>query len=735
VPTATSVKVKFGASTASGFVASAVKKVTLTLPQGLSLSGQIASGASGLPLCTATEFDQTGAEHNACPDATSVGTVSFKSPLLTDPLTGNAYLGPQSAPGALPDLYIEAQLGTASDAPRVKLVGKLSINADNQVVTTLDDLPELLVSEFDLTFRGGDNSVLTTPPTCGSFSGALSAYSYAAPTAGVDSTVPYAVTADCDVANTFAPSVAFSLANTQAGGSSPLTSTVSRPDRTQRLGNVAIDLPAGMLATLKGVPECAAADAAAGNCPASTQVGTLSTLAGVGPAPFNAPGTVYLTARQGSDVAGLEFKVPVVFGEVNLGTLNVPARVQIRSNDLGLRVLADVPTRFSGIPLNIRSLAITLNRAGFPLSPTSCSALSTTSTITSADGTVAQATAGLQATGCASLKFAPQLTAAVNGATGNLHRPNVQVRITIPQGDSAMKQTYVTLPQGLAVDLTQLGRACTLADFQATTCADSAKIGKVSGALSIAAEPLAGDLYLLKPPAGQALPGIGLAFKGRFAGNVAGSSTISKTGQIVTQFPAVPDLPLTALEIDLAGGTGGLLQATKPLCTSASVEFTGHFVAQSGPVVDRTEKTVCGAVLGSPLAPAVNARASHLKTGKPTFALTASAAKGAGKIKALGLTLPTGWNLDTKRAHTARNVPVRFVTANGTIATRRLSPRRLSVKLPSGGSSKVRLVSRTNTITLASKKLRKSKSTIVFALTVTYASGKKIVVPVVVTPR
>ncbi len=129
-----------------------------------------------------------------------------------------------------------------------------------------------------------------------------------------------------------------------------------------------------------------------------------------------------------------------------------------------------------------------------------------------------------------------------------------------------MRQTFVTLPKGIGVDLAQIPRACPQDTFIAGGCPDVAKIGKIAGALAIADEPLTGDLYLLKPPAGKVLPGLGLAFTGRFAGRVIGSNAVdAKTGQLITQFESVPDLPLTALQIDIAGGTGGPVIATRAL--------------------------------------------------------------------------------------------------------------------------------------------------------------------------
>ncbi len=277
-------------------------------------------------------------------------------------------------------------------------------------------------------------------------------------------------------------------------------------------------------------------------------------LAGVGPAPYRATGQVYLTSRPAGAAAAVSLHVPVKFGDVYLGDLNVPGRIDIR-DDLGLRFSADIPERFKGIPLNIRTFAVALDRKDFGLNPTSCAPLTTTSQVT-AGGTVLALPGSYQVQNCAALKFEPKLDTAVLGQTGNGGRPTVQVRIENPALTGNLKRTTVTLPNGLGVDLKQIPRACPQDTFAAGACPDNARIGTLDGSLAIADDQLGGYLYLLKPPAGKVLPAVGLQFTGRFAGRVAGTTAVDAKGQLITDFSAVPDLPLTALQINIAGGAG-----------------------------------------------------------------------------------------------------------------------------------------------------------------------------------
>lgn len=733
VTTETTVSVTFGDSDNPAYQVSGPRKTVVTLPAGLSFSGQIASGAAGLPLCAPEQFGQFRAAPSSCPDASAVGTVSFKSPTQTRLLSGRVFLGAQPAAGELPDLYIEAQLGPAEDAPRVKLLGRLTVDEQNRIVTTLDDLPEVPVTEFLLTFRGGDQAAVVTPPTCGTTTGGLAAFPYRAPAAASTIDTTYSVTADCEAVGGLAATVRFSGANPNAGKTGAFTTVVTRPDRSQRLTRAVVNLPAGEVANLKGVPECDQAVAARGACPADTKVGTIAALSGVGPAPFRATGEIFLTNRSPGAVAGVSLKVPVRFGDVNLGDLNVPGRIEIRDGDLGLRFVSDIPERFKGIPLNIRELTVALDRKDFALNPTSCSPLTTTSQLTGTSGGVVDAPASYQVSNCGALGFAPTFDAAVTGATGNLGRPTLQVRIENAAGNGAMRQTVVTLPDGIGVDLKQIPRACPQDTFAAGACPEVAKIGTVSGALSITDDRLGGDLFLLKPPAGKVLPGVGISFTGRFAGRVAGSTAVDKNGQLVTQFDAVPDLPLTALQIDITGGGNGPLLATSALCSADDVVFTSSFAAHSGQTATRTLKTSCGSSLAAN-GPRLNGRLSGVRKGKPVLRLGGTAPTGK-PITRVELTLPKGWTLASQRGRSGtRYAKVSKLSVKKAATVKRLSSRRVRLTMPKGGTTSFKLLTRTGTVTIKSSALRKTKAKVSFSAKVT-AGGQVYTVPFRLTPR
>ena len=117
------------------------------------------------------------------------------------------------------------------------------------------------------------------------------------------------------------PSLSAGAQSPEAGASSPFTLTVTRADRTQYLSRIAATLPAGMLARLATATQCQDAAAAAGACPASSQVGTTSALSGPGAAPLALTGRVYLTGPYRGAPFGLSIVVPAALPGILTGTI------------------------------------------------------------------------------------------------------------------------------------------------------------------------------------------------------------------------------------------------------------------------------------------------------------------------------------------------------------------------------------------------------------------------------
>src|SRR5690606_3739412 len=75
-----------------------------------------------------------------------------------------------------------------------------------------------------------------------------------------------------------------------AGQSSPFSLRIVRPDGDQELKSIReIKLPEGLLGDVSSVELCGEAQAAAGNCPASSRIGHVQAAVGAGPLPLWVP--------------------------------------------------------------------------------------------------------------------------------------------------------------------------------------------------------------------------------------------------------------------------------------------------------------------------------------------------------------------------------------------------------------------------------------------------------------
>ncbi len=136
-------------------------KATLTMPPG---GANIASASVALPhsefldqghigtVCTRVQFAQGDGNGGNCPPASIYGTVSAKSPLLDETLTGNVYL--RSSSHELPDLV--ASLNGKID---VNVVGRVD-SIHGGIRNTFETVPDAPVESFTLTLAGGNKGLL-----------------------------------------------------------------------------------------------------------------------------------------------------------------------------------------------------------------------------------------------------------------------------------------------------------------------------------------------------------------------------------------------------------------------------------------------------------------------------------------------------------------------------------------------------------------------------------------------
>ena len=553
----------------------ALRQAVITLPPGISINP---SAADGLQACSAAQAGLTSSQPATCPDAAKIGSAQILSPILSDPLQGSVYLAGAATP---PASGLAFYLIVQADGVVAKLVG--IVHADpltGQLTATLDNVPQIPISDVQLDLFGGPRAALATPPACGSFPVLASLTPWSASTP-VTLTDTFTITTGCPTG--FAPTFTAGVSDPAAGASSPFTLSVQRSDTDQPLHQVTVTLPPGLAANLSDVAVCSSAQAAVASCPASSQVGTALVGAGAGPDPFYLSGRAYLTGPYEGASYGLAESVPALLGPLDLGDVIVRQAIRIAPATARVTVTSDpLPTILAGIPLRVRRIDVTLNRKGFIINPTSCRTASVKATLLSAGGVKAARSARFALGGCGALAFSPRLALALTGrnqTTGG--HPALTATLTQPAGQANIASVRLALPPTLGPNVALIARACPAAAAATATCPSQSIIGTATVRTRLLSQPLRGPVYLVQGAsrAGGGLPppSLLIALRGMIALRLTATTALTATGLAVTV--KAPDIPISRFTLTLAGGREGILTATGHLCARtqrASASETAH---------------------------------------------------------------------------------------------------------------------------------------------------------------
>ena len=568
-----------------------LKDVKVTLPDGMAVSP---SSANGLAACTPVQIGLGSNDDPTCPDASKVGTVSIATPLLAQPLTGDVYLASQNDNpfNSLLALYIVAR----GPGIIIKLPGKVAPDpVTGQLTTTFDDNPQLPFSTMQLHFNGGPYAPLVNPETCGTKTTTASMTSWNASLPTVSTTDSFTVDGNC--AQGFAPTFKAGTSSQLAGKDTSLITRFTRGDSDQELSKIDVSLPQGVLGHISKVDLCSDAAANAGTCGDASRIGTATVAAGPGSNPFYiTDGRVYMTGPYKGAPFGLSIVVHAQAGPIDLGDVVVRAAVLVDRHTSALRIVSDpLPTILQGIPLRLRVVDVTVDKAGFGVNPTNCSAMRASATLGSTAGASSTQTAPFRVTGCASLPFAPKLTLAVGGKgrTGAGHTTPLTATLTMPSGQANLRGVRVVLPATINARLPIIERACTLAQFQAGRCAQ-AKAGTAVAVTPLLRSPLRGGVYFVRN--GHALPDMMVALRGQVAIDLDSRITIPHSRFLATDFATIPDVPVSKFILRLVSGSHSPLGTVSNLCSAKSRRATAsiRFTAQSGKVLSRSQRLVVG---------------------------------------------------------------------------------------------------------------------------------------------
>lgn len=598
---------------------SALKDADVTLPEGVSL----APGAGvGLEECTAAQFGvesyspTLGLVANGnpvkCPEGSAIGTVTVNSPVLDQPLSGTAYFGPASAIGRpTPANPWRLFIVLEGSGLRVKLSGDVSVTESGQVRTTFLSQPEVPFVNFVLHTRGGDNAVLTNPTTCTAHSGNIVLNGYSGATKTVTPTV---TPTGCLDPQPFQPVIdSVSADPNQAGAFSKSHVTFSRPDGHAQIQRLALHLPAGATGSLNVVPLCPAAIVRAlasdpsANCSDDSKVGNVRATVGTGNNLLTVPGSVYLGQPvQGGEAATFVIVIPAKVGPINLGRVIVVNGVRLRPEDSGVDVYsANIPTILEGIPVPLRKIQINVERDDFFLNPTGCDPRTFTATFASDTGLGASSSTTLSATGCDKVPFKPKLrlTAGAKGFTRPGSHPPLQAVVTQKAGEAAITRARVVVPDLVRPNVPQFqkpGALCNEVQLAARACPALSLIGSAKVKTPLLPFGLSGPVYIVLQ-AGSPLPKLAVFLRGGGLEVLLNAKNGFQGIQILNTFESIPDVPQSYFELNIKGGSNGILNSFFDLCKrkqrglpGVAATFTGH----NGKVVsskDKLQVKGCGA--------------------------------------------------------------------------------------------------------------------------------------------
>jgi hypothetical protein len=585
-----------------------VREAKVTLPPGMGLNPSAAGG--GLQTCTNAQFGLgTRSELAGCPSASKIGTVSIDTPPLQDgSLTGNVYVGQQLSRDPLSGqeyrIFVEAR--SQRYGIFVRLEGKVSADPSTGRLTTTFEgrevegiggvkipkgLPQVPFSSFTLDFDGGSRAVLTSPPTCGPnrTTTVMTPWSgNAAATPSNEFTLSTAPgggkCAKSGAERPFAPSFAVHTAKPRGGAYSPLSVDLTRSNGSQELKGADVLLPPGLTAKLKGVRYCppsalaaaaansGLAEAAASSCPASSLIGSADVSAGSGPSPIQISGKAFLMGPYKGAPLSLAVVTPATAGPFDLGTVVVRVALFVQPETAQVDAVSDpIPHVYGGALLDVRSIAVRINRPNFSLNPTNCSPLQAAATLRGgandpnnpAGLSSFAASSPFQVNGCDSLGFKPKLFMRLFGARRRAKNPKLRAVLVARGGDANIGRAAVTLPRALILDQSNLAKVCTRVQFAADECPKKSIYGYARAVTPLLDGPLQGPVYLRS--SSNELPDLVADLHGQ-VNIVLDSRTDSVRGRIRSTFDTVPDVPVSKFTLSLRGGPKGLLVNSRSLC-------------------------------------------------------------------------------------------------------------------------------------------------------------------------
>jgi len=363
---------------------------------------------------------------------------------------------------------------------------------------------------------------------------------------------------------------------------------------------IALRLPSGFNASLSAVPQCSNADAAAGTCPAASQLGTASVTAQVLSGTETGTGNLYLTqGPTGADAAGVTGNIHFSFGDL----IVTGGAYLVENGKYQYIDLRSIPNTVGSTGINVTNLTTNFTGANkFLTNPSSCTADKAwvSSGTDWSNNNAAAFTVPFQATGCSSVPFVPTINQVLtNPAAGQ--ETGVNATVGLGADNSAIKSLRVNEPPSLGPNFPSFGQQTdqcpasaaptALSVFDATNCPPQSVVGSMTINTPLLPTPLTGTVYLVnKSP----LPWLGVKFdqpgiQVRLTG-VTSTPQVDPTCDPLTQdsgfcqtqisilFNNVPEVPISSIAMSLNGpsrsGVGGTTLSGKILVVATPSDPT-----------------------------------------------------------------------------------------------------------------------------------------------------------------
>jgi hypothetical protein len=605
-----------------GLAESTTKKAIVTLPEGVTINPSV---GEGLGFCTPSQYAKEttfSIDGEGCPLDSKVGTVHVDTPLLDDGIDGSVYLAQQDDPTtseagaenpfdtdiALYMVLRNSDLGALIKRP-------LKVVADSrtgQLVTSIEDVPQLPFSHFNFHFREGARSALITPSTCGKYTTVGKFYPWSDPENPRTEVTDFEITSGvrggpCPPGGVppFRPFFLAGSINNNAKSYSPFNMRLLRGDGEQDMTKFSAILPPGVLGKLAGVSKCpdAAIEAAkaktgrqekaAPSCPANSLIGHSFAGAGVGDSLTYVPGQLYLGGPYHGDPLSVVSITPALAGPFDAGTVVV--REALTLNPVTAEVEVDgansdpIPHILKGIILKVRDLRAYVDRPEFIVNPTSCDPSSAKATLfgsfldvfSPADDVPANLSTRYQAANCLNLGFKPKLSLKLRGGTKRGDHPGLKAVLRARPGDANIGGAQVTLPRSAFLDQAHIRTICTRVQYAAEECPKGSIYGRAKAITPLLDEPIEGPVFLRSSV--HKLPDLVIGLKGLVDVDIS-SRIDSFHGGIRNVFDVVPDAPVTEFVLTLQGGKKGLIVNSRNLCQGKTSRANVRFRAQSGRV-------------------------------------------------------------------------------------------------------------------------------------------------------